>query len=75
MPNFDFSVDSTKKQAPTHAVKKKKYKSPNQKKGDHTRKLKYFQRKKSVCIVTTVRTEQDVFMLIGLHINYFGMFL
>ena len=50
MPNFDFSVDSTKKEAPTHAVKKKKYKSPSQKKRDHTRKQKYFQKKMEIPI-------------------------
>ena len=35
MPNFDFSVDGIRKEALIHAIKKKKYKSPSQRKRDH----------------------------------------
>ena len=45
MPNFNFSVTSTNKETPTTAIKKKKYKSPSQKKRDHTRKQIYLRKK------------------------------
>ena len=45
MPNFDFYVDSKKKEAPISSIKKKKYKSPSQRKRDHTRKQKFSQKK------------------------------
>ena len=48
MPNFNFSVASTNKETPTTAIKKKKYKSPSQKKRDHTRKQIYLQKKEEI---------------------------
>ena len=48
MLNFNFSVTSTNKETPTTAIKKKKCKSPRQKKRDHTRKQIYLQKKEEI---------------------------
>ena len=48
IPNFNFSASSSKKETPSVATKKTKYKSPSQKKRDYLRKQIYLKQKLDV---------------------------